>query len=62
MLMDAYDWEIKNPELALLKKLTKQIEQLTKNVEKIDQRLIKLESFIFQLKEQYKEMDKTIFL
>ena len=60
--MDVYDWEIKNPELALLKKLVKQIEQINQNIENMNKRLVKLESFIFQLKEQYKEMDKTIFL
>ena len=60
--MDVYDWEIKNPELALLKKLVKQIEQINNNLEKIEQRLFKVETFIFTLKEQYKEMDKTLFL
>ncbi len=60
--MDVYDWEIKNPELALLKKLVKQIEQLNQTIETMDKRLLKIETFIYQLKEQYKEMDKTIFL
>ncbi len=60
--MDVYDWEIKNPELALLKKLVKQVEQMTKYLEDMDKRLLKLESFIFQLNEKYKEMDKTMFL
>lgn len=60
--MDVYDWEIKNPEIALLKKLVKQVEQMNKHLEDIDKRLLKLESFIFQLNEKYKEMDKTIFL
>ncbi len=60
--MDAYDWEIKNPELALLKKVIKQLEYMHQQIDKIDKRLVKLEAFIFQLNEKYKEMDKTIFL
>lgn len=60
--MDAYDWEIKNPELSLLKKIIKQLEYMTQQINIIDQRLLKVEAFIFQLNEKYKEMDKTIFL
>lgn len=60
--MDAYDWEIKNPELTLLKKILKQLESMNNQIEKIDTRLLNLEAFIFQLKEKYKELDKTIFI
>ena len=60
--MEIYDWEIKNPELTLLKKLIKQMDQLNQKIEQLDKKLVKIESFIFQLKQQYKEMDKTIFL
>lgn len=60
--MDVYDWEVKNPELALLKKIVKNLDSINEKINQIDKRMMKLESFIFNLIDKYKDLDKTLFI